>query len=170
MSGKLVKENKCLEELPEMDLTSFKLEILKLVYPIGQPYVTQENVNPATILGFGTWERVKGQVLVGYDENDTNFNAIGRTGGKSTTTITKANLPNYNLTVIDSGHRHTAGGYCYTTDFGNIPNLSGSGTSGYSLTTDNAKTGITVNSGGSGTAINNLQPYKVIGYMWIRTA
>lgn len=55
-----------------------KIELLKLIFPIGSTYITQTNTDPATILGFGTWERVKGRVLVGLDEEDPDFGTIGK--------------------------------------------------------------------------------------------
>lgn len=67
------------------------------IFPIGSTYITQTDTNPSTILGFGTWERLKGKVLVGLDENDTNFNSIGKTGGEKTHQLTQAELPNLNL-------------------------------------------------------------------------
>lgn len=63
------------------NLNNMQIELMKLVFPIGSTYITQEETNPSTILNFGTWERVKGKVLVGLDENDTAFNIIGKTGG-----------------------------------------------------------------------------------------
>ena len=60
------------------NLNNMQIELMKLVFPIGSTYITQEETNPSTILNFGTWERVKGKVLVGLDEDDTDFNTIGK--------------------------------------------------------------------------------------------
>ena len=171
MAKNLVKDNKCFEEF-SIDFGNIKAEILQLAFPIGASYITQTDVNPSTILGFGTWERIKGKMLVGVNEDDENFNEIGKTGGNTTHKITKKELPNYNLTVIDPGHKHTKAGICYTTDFGNKPSLAGSGTVGgdYVMTTDSAKTRITVSSDGGDEAFNIMNPYEVVGYMWKRTA
>jgi hypothetical protein len=74
-------------------------------------------------------------------------------------TITKANLPNYNLTVTDPGHTHS-----YATP--NITGRSGGGTSTADAvtttnTTNSNTTGISVNSGGSGTAISQFSVKNV---------
>jgi hypothetical protein len=178
MEGQLVKENKCftdlnLDSFKEELRAEFRAEFLELSFPIGSSYVTQTDVNPSTILGFGTWERVKGKVLVGLDEADTNFNEVGKTGGASTNTITKANIPNYDLTVLDSGHKHKVESIDNGSEYfaGRISRATNGSQKGFDWgNTDSVKTGIKVNSGGSGTAMNNLQPYQVIGYMWRRTA
>ena len=68
--------------LSDTILNNMQVELMKLVFPIGSTYITQTNINPSEILKFGTWERIKGKVLVGLDENDTDFNEIGKTGGE----------------------------------------------------------------------------------------
>jgi len=86
----------------------------------------------------------------------------GSTGGSSgfTTvfqarTISKANLPNYGLTVTDPGHSHTATLPVADTDSGGGRFADGSGGGNATIITTTTKTtGITVNSGGSGTALD----------------
>lgn len=42
----------------------------KKVYPVGSLYITLNNTNPSTVLGFGTWTQVgSGRVLQGADTN-----------------------------------------------------------------------------------------------------
>lgn len=86
---------------------------------------------------------------------------IGSTGGSTTTTISQANIPNYNLTVTDPGHSHSL-------------NVAPGGLGGQdgptralssSNTTSSAVTGISVNSGGSGTAMNTISPYLGINFI-----
>ena len=49
--------------------------------PIGSIYFSTSNTNPSTYFG-GTWERfAKGRVIVGVDENQTEFNTVNKTGG-----------------------------------------------------------------------------------------
>ena len=70
--------------IPVVDTGTKKMKLstlLSLVFPIGSTYVTQTNTNPSTILGFGTWERLKGKVCLGLDEDDADFNQINKTGG-----------------------------------------------------------------------------------------
>lgn len=80
-----------------------------------------------------------------------------RTGAKaSTMTISKANLPNYNLTIIQLPHNHT---YSYPTNKVVGKNAgSGENAAEYYITetrnTGNQSIDITVNTGGSGTPIS----------------
>ena len=47
--------------------------IFDLFYPIGSIYETSNaSFNPNTSFG-GTWERIKGKVIVGVDENDADL-------------------------------------------------------------------------------------------------
>ena len=57
-------------------------KLLNFVYPIGSYYETSDSsFNPNTSWG-GTWvEDSKGRVLVALDENDNDFNTIGKLGG-----------------------------------------------------------------------------------------
>ena len=138
------------------NLNNMQIELMKLVFPIGSTYVTQEETNPSTILNFGTWERVKGKVLVGLDENDTAFNTIGKTGGEKTHTLTVDEMPS---------HNHSLGSYKKA---GNQTALSNTNNGQYSY--PNGVGDITIGNTGGSQPHNILQPYQVIGYMWIRTA
>ena len=117
----------------------FVTEVLKLAFPIGQPYVTQTNTNPNSILGFGTWERLKGKVCLGLDENDTDFNSIGKKGGakkhKHTTSVLGGNF------VLNKAGCHY---------------IAASSTDG--VAADNYES----------SEASNLPLYEVVGYMWIR--
>lgn len=144
--------------IPVVDTGTKKMKLstlLSLVFPIGSTYVTQTNTNPSTILGFGTWERLKGRVCLGLDEDDTDLNTIGKTGGEKTHTLTIAEMANH-------AHQQTAEG-----KYGIEPGASAMcPTWGGIKGNTSAATGST----GGGQAHNNMQPYKVVGYMWIRTA
>lgn len=57
-------------------------------YPVGELFITLQNSDPATILGFGTWTRVSaGRALVGYDSTDSDFNAAEKLSGSKTLSI-----------------------------------------------------------------------------------
>lgn len=112
--------------------------ILKVSFPIGSTYITQTNTNPSEILGFGTWERVKGRVLVGIDEDDDNFATYGKEGGEATHTLTTDEIP-------------------ALTNQKQVEKLASFGEYVQAPT-------------GKAQPHNILQPYKVVGYMWIRTA
>ena len=136
------------------NLNNMQIELMKLVFPIGSTYITQTNTNPSTILKFGTWERVKGKVLVGLDEDDTDFNEIGKTGGEKTHTLTVDEMP---------AHNHSAR-FCEGTGVYSVfPKGNGSNPEWGGSTNTIANTG-------EGQAHNILQPYEVVGYMWRRTA
>ena len=136
------------------NLNNMQIELMKLVFPIGSTYITQEETNPSTILNFGTWERVKGKVLVGLDEDDTDFNEIGKTGGEKAHTLTVDEMP---------AHNHSAK-FCEGTGVYSVfPKGNGSNPEWGGSTNTIANTG-------KGQAHNILQPYEVVGYMWRRTA
>ena len=127
--------------LSEETFNKMQDDLLKAVFPIGSTYITQDNTNPNSILGFGTWERLKGKVCVGIDENDTDFNKIGKIGGNKVSQELNSGIAGMGLTS--------------------------DGTKGYEDRTIIRKTAI----GGSterNAQISLLQPYEVIGYMWIR--
>lgn len=126
--------------------------ILELVFPIGSTYITQTNVNPNTILGFGTWERLKGKVCLGLDEDDTDFDAIGKTGGEKEHTLTIPEL---------AEHDHIANSLIYWAQ------TASSGLAGTDGTYWRAEVRNTGKSGGN-QPHNNMQPFEIVGYMWIR--
>ena len=141
--------------LSAQNLNNMQIELMKLVFPIGSTYITQTNTNPSTILKFGTWERVKGKVLVGLDEDDTDFNEIGKIGGEKTHTMTVAEMASHTHTVV-------------------ARSVAGSGTanvsSGAGLSVPNPTGEINIGDTGNSQPFNIMQPYEVVGYMWIRTA
>lgn len=148
--------------IPVVDTGTKKMKLstlLSLVFPVGSPYITQTNTNPSTILGFGTWERLKGKICLGLDEDDSNMNAIGNTGGEKTHKLTIPEMP---------VHRHD--GLRWT---GTEPvTLNSGGQTGYNLSYSGGNSGLhdalsTTYSGG-GSAHNNMPPYEITGYMWIR--
>ena len=132
--------------LSDTVLNNMQVELMKLVFPIGSTYITQENTNPSEILKFGTWERLKGKVVVGLDEDDTDFNQINKTGGS------KYIQEHYHRDAISvNGHETLE-----TVGYNGPQN-----TSQYYVRTSGVQGAKTGNSG-------NLQPYQVVGYMWIR--
>lgn len=98
-------------------------------------------------------------------DGDTRFSA----GGAQSVVLVQANLPNVNFTVTDPGHVHGSGwsvpGTGYTTGV--------NGTAARTLPgqdTASATTGISVASGGSGTATNKMPPAQISGVTMIRAA
>lgn len=141
--------------LSDTVLNNMQVELMKLVFPIGSTYVTQSNTNPSTILNFGTWERLKGKVCLGVDENDEDFKTIGKTGGEKKHTLTINEIPSHKHSLPYSVWGNTSGAYQQRTSE-NVGNYSG----------EIKET----NQVGGGQSHNNMQPYEVVGYMWIRRA
>lgn len=88
-------------------------------------------------------------------------------GGAMSRTIAQANLPSYNLTVTDPGHRHYDGDdtLANTTAAGAVHQEPGAGTAG-SKRTSTEVTGITVASGGSGTALDTTPANIALNGVW----
>lgn len=133
----------------DTNLNVMQKGLMELVFPIGSTYITQANTNPNSILGFGTWERLKGKVCLGLDENDSDLNKIGNTGGEKAHTLTVNEIPPHS-------HMGTPAYYRAVTVEQATELNSQTGTQG--------STGVT----GGGQSHNNMQPYEVVGYMWIR--
>lgn len=144
-----------------------KVQMRDVVYRVGSYYINDSNpANPATLLGFGTWERVEGRTLMGCDGTGTGtFGIPGAQGGSLT-------------------HTHTAQGTALTID--QIPSHThqqrrndGTGASGGSSVPDAAygfeEYGATSSTGGGQPhthtiqTTSSLQPYRV-AYLWRRTA
>lgn len=164
--------------------TGLKALIADMVYPIGSYYMSNISTNPAEILGMGVWEQVKGKVIVGVDEDDTDFASAGLTGGEKTHKLTIAEMPSH--THIQNSHNHTQNSHSHPA---NNPTLMGqngntkygeggynimgtisarSWTTGATTATNNAATATNQNTGGDGVH-NNLQPFQT-AYIWLRTA
>lgn len=94
---------------------------------------------------------MKGKVLAGYNANETEFNALGKTGGEKTHTLTKSEMPahNHRITPLNRTQNSTeAGGYGVT-----AWQQAGASFNLYSETI------------GGGTAHNNLQPYETVNFI-----
>ena len=129
-------------------------DLLNMFYPVGSIYETMDSsFDPNKKCG-GTWERIKGRVLIGVDENDSDFNTAEKTGGEKTHTLVVSELPqhthaNYakrtNITINNSGNTHVT------------RHSSNSG----------ATVGNNIGSTGEGVDHNNLQPY-ITCFIWKR--
>jgi len=145
----------------DTNLNNMQKGIAELLLPVGSTYVTPTNTNPNTILGFGTWERLKGRVCVGLDEDDDDFDTIGKTGGAKEKQFklpiggdnAQGNVQhfvwnggNYGVAneVVQSPNRYDLNGTPQAIAYSYQPLL----TSEESI----------------------LNPYQVVGYLWIRTA
>lgn len=139
----------------DTNLIAMQKGLMELVFPVGSTYTTQTNTNPSTILGFGTWERLKGIIPLGLDEDDEDLNEIGKTGGEKEHTLTveemtKHSHKNWHNQPI-SVQRYSNGDPAWPL---------------FEDTTFNK----TTEEVGESKPFNIMQPFKVVGYMWLRTA
>ncbi|MGC6569675.1 DUF859 family phage minor structural protein [Streptococcus sp. VTCC 12886] len=129
-----------------------------IFYPVGSIYQSIINTNPSTFIG-GTWERFgNGRVLVGVDENDSDFNVPNRTGGEKAHQITVEEMPS---------HSHQ-----FNTEAGGSPIAQGwenGNNSAMRAKLGNYTMGLPTTSVGGNNPHNNLQPYITV-YRWRRIA
>lgn len=100
-------------------------------------------------------------------------NTIFASGGNVSVTLSSQHLPNISFPVTDPGHTHTVthnanSGTTGPEQTGAAGNIGG--TSNSSFVVSSNVTGISVNSGGSGTPTQTLPPGQVIGVRLVRAA
>lgn len=170
---------------------------LDLVYPVGSIYISTvaDNPNPDNradaIFPNTTWVAFgQGQVLVGVNSSDTDFNISEKTGGEKTHTLTDTEMPKHQHTIPSM----TTKGTTVKARYANTNTTLYDGTQGYLSISYNGYNGA-ANSGGSlayisgsshthtidsgyvtgftptndASAHNNMPPYITV-YMWKRTA
>lgn len=144
--------------------TAFVRAAIIAAHPVGSLYLNASNsANPATLLGFGTWQAAgAGRVLIGVgtgtdSRGEAKAFAAGATGGEYNHQLTLSEIPEHTHTMPQGS-------------------VAPSGTTGplYASGDDVTRTTIgsdTPDSGkaGGGAAHNNMQPYLVV-YMWVRTS
>lgn len=164
------------------DMQKIDEGIFNKMYPVGSIYMSVNSVNPSTLFG-GTWEAWgSGQVPVGVDMNDADFETAEKAGGEKAVALVAANHAAHIHSLAGTGAAAvSAGAHTHTYNFrdnatfvvssgGNLglpsavigQTSSSSGAHTHTLTGSSA-------SQGSGAAHNNLQPY-ITCYMWKRTA
>lgn len=132
-------------------VTDLTKQLFLLMHRVGDIIFSTSDENPSTIYG-GTWVAWgKGQVPVGVDTSDSDFNTVEKTGGEKEHTLTVDEMPS---------HKHDFGQQFATTS-----NLSGA--YGYYMIAG-TQTDVIKNTGGN-QPHNNLQPY-ITCYMWKRIA
>lgn len=133
---------------------------------------------------------VKGRVVVGKDGSQTEFDAMGETGGEKTHMLTTAEMPSH--THVQDAHTHVQNSHNHIQDahshvvYGGVLASNGSArrqlqnqydggsNNGYAApatatnqaaTATNQNTVATNQNTGGGGAHNNLQPYIVLNYI-----
>jgi len=135
------------------DIADIKDTILGWVYPVGAYYTSDVSTSPATVLGFGTWSAVEGEMLIGADGTYT----AGSTGGSATTTQTEAQMPSHRHVLRGTS---TSGGVGAALYLANIVPGSNTTNNAYSQAADLT---------GSGDPMTTISPYRSV-YIWRRTA
>jgi microcystin-dependent protein len=131
------------------------------------------NFDPITFIGLGrkyrNWQLcsggsvldARGRTMVGLDPADTDLNAVGKIEGAKTHSLTSIENGPHTHTLADPGHYHTQGTLNYGVSGPEPLRAAGTTLGSHDLsatTTGSQTTGITVNSNGSGTGHNNMQP------------
>lgn len=136
---------KKMEDNTEKAINAMALAILKAENPVGHIRMETTNVNPATYLGFGTWQLWgAGRVPVGVDTSQTEFNTVEKTGGSKY-------LQKHSHKIVRSKNTFGVGAY---------PN--------YQIATDSNNSNYETKESGTGDS-GNLQPY-ITCYMWKRVS
>ena len=160
---------------------SMLLERSKREHPVGSYYTSDKDTEPAEIFGFGIWERVKGVVLLGADEDSY---PAGSEGGEAEHTLTLAEVPKHGHNVFVYTGSNPADGmeaHHWSAD-GTTAEVAPNGATfshtwcsgsfkswGDTTMTGGGDPAGTTNALGGGTAHNNLMPYHA-AYCWRRTA
>ena len=140
----ILRKNKIVAD----DINQIKNAINNLIFPIGSIiYNASDDFDPNVVYG-GTWEKIKGLMIIGFDESDEDFNTLKKTGGNKTHTQTVSEMA-----------RHT-----HVLDKGSSVGGDGSGLA-YSETTASNNAG--VKAAGGGKPMDIMNPYFVAN-IWHR--
>ena len=136
------------------------------------------NYDPNKVFKTHTWVRfAAGRTLVGYNASESDFNAVEKTGGAKTHTLTTAQIPSHSHAAVNGDSSFHFTQLKIQSDLAGKINLRGADGSAtrtlygasqanqWGMLRDDDTTAAT---GGSG-AHNNLQPYITV-YFWKRTA
>lgn len=120
-----------------------------------------------TLSNGGLIPNLSGMFIVGYNATDSNYNAIGNTGGLKTNALTAAQNGPHVHGVNDSGHTHNVvqGTDSKGGSAGTLVLSTGNIFGNFNTVSANAFTGITLQSSGTGAPIENRPPYYTLAYI-----
>lgn len=136
-------------------VTDLTKQLFLLMHRVGDIIFSTSDENPSTIYG-GTWVAWgKGQVPVGVDTSDSDFNTVEKTGGEKEHTLTVGEMPSHTHAQYVTSDNVSGVGIRvdYTKDGSSLPYLQG----------------INTGSSGGNQPHNNIQPY-ITCYMWKRVS
>lgn len=156
-------------------------------FPINSIFLSLDNSNPAMLFLGTTWQKQEGRFLLGSNSAYT----LGSTGGSSTTTLSKENLPNVKLQIdsfsLGKGTQEITGDF-YTSNYigyagsgafyrkqSGLGGHGGDSSSGNKIGFQASKswTGMSTSAApytanmGDSTPFNNMPPYLVVN-IWKR--
>ena len=156
-------------------------------FPINSIFLSLDNSNPAMLFLGTTWQKQEGRFLLGSNSAYT----LGSTGGSSTTTLSKENLPNVKLQIdsfsLGKGTQEITGDF-YTSNYigyagsgafyskqSGLGGHGGNSSSGNKIGFQASKswTGMSTSAApytanmGDSTPFNNMPPYLVVN-IWKR--
>jgi hypothetical protein len=135
----------------QLDALKKSIVSINTCYPIGSIYISVSSENPASIFGFGTWERIQDKFLLASGPTY----ALNSTGGEAKHTLTVNELPS---------HTHTSHGIgIATTAYEKNLALRSVELNEY----HEGDTIMRVENTGGGAAHNNMPPYLVVN-IWKR--
>lgn len=134
--------------------------LLDQIYPVGALYTSSKSTDPGTIFG-GTWTRIKGKMIVGLDENDSDFKTVKATGGEKTHRLSAFEMPDHHhdLPAFVYGDTNLQGDFTIKWDYSGQYKENSKWVPRRTRTSDE----------GGGGPHNNMPPY-VVYYMWERIA
>lgn len=132
-----------------------QLAYLDDIHPVGSIYMSMNKTDPSRLFG-GTWRLIApGQVLVGVNELNPQFNTPRKTGGEQTHRISIDEMPAHNHQLL-TPFKANGGGQCI------VPNITGNAL----LSDPTYRCRPTENTGGT-KPLSLMQPYLTC-YIWER--
>ena len=131
---------------------NFNKNVFDFIYPVGSIiYNEDENFDPNIVFG-GTWEKIKGKMVFGYDDADDDFSTLKKTGGSKEHTQTINEMPRH----------HHEGTYNTTSPGSNVDGT-------VLLANASSEQKFPVSDVGNGQAMDIMNPYYVAN-IWRRVA